>query len=167
MANSVYPDETALHEPSHLDLLCLYRYLFLSAGLGEFTVSLPLPPPSTPPPPDTRTQTTLLSRCQPNLMHAFKMSLACAALLFFSGPNTWGVRAVKVYFATVLLIPLLSFFWCLRNAVFRDSGISWRSSLIMLCICVGSFPYIIFLVSKMRIVPNILIIQAHLRAISV
>ena len=33
MANSVYPDETARQEPSHLDLHCLYRYLFWSAEL--------------------------------------------------------------------------------------------------------------------------------------
>ena len=33
MANSVDPDETARNEPSHLDLLCLHRYLFLSAEL--------------------------------------------------------------------------------------------------------------------------------------
>ena len=26
MANSVYPDETAHYEPSHLDLHCLHRY---------------------------------------------------------------------------------------------------------------------------------------------
>ena len=26
MANSVQPDETARHEPSHLDLHCLHRY---------------------------------------------------------------------------------------------------------------------------------------------
>ena len=33
MANSVDPDETALYEPSHLDLLCLHRYLVWSSGL--------------------------------------------------------------------------------------------------------------------------------------
>ena len=33
MANSVDPDETAHYEPSHLDLHCLLRYLFWSAGL--------------------------------------------------------------------------------------------------------------------------------------
>ena len=33
MANSVDPDGTARHEPSHLDLHCLHRYLFWSAGL--------------------------------------------------------------------------------------------------------------------------------------
>ena len=33
MANSVDPDETARDEPSHLDLHCLNRHLFLSAGL--------------------------------------------------------------------------------------------------------------------------------------
>ena len=34
MANSVDPDETARHEPSHLDLHCLHRYLSWSAGLN-------------------------------------------------------------------------------------------------------------------------------------
>ena len=33
MANSVDPDEMACHELSHLDLHCLHRYLFRSAGL--------------------------------------------------------------------------------------------------------------------------------------
>ena len=33
MANSVDPDETAHYEPSHLDLHCLYKYLFWSARL--------------------------------------------------------------------------------------------------------------------------------------
>ena len=33
MANSVYPDETAQGEPSHLDLHCLHSCLFWSAGL--------------------------------------------------------------------------------------------------------------------------------------
>ena len=33
MANSVDPDEMAHHEPSHLDLHCLQRYLPRSAGL--------------------------------------------------------------------------------------------------------------------------------------
>ena len=33
--NSVDPDETARHEPSHLDLHCLQMYLFLSIGLKE------------------------------------------------------------------------------------------------------------------------------------
>ena len=32
MANSVDPDETARYEPSHLDLHCLHRYQFRSAG---------------------------------------------------------------------------------------------------------------------------------------
>ena len=36
MANSVDPVETAPYEPSHLDLHCLQRYLFWSAGLCEF-----------------------------------------------------------------------------------------------------------------------------------
>ena len=33
MANSVDPDETARYEPSHLDLHCLQRYLYWSAGM--------------------------------------------------------------------------------------------------------------------------------------
>ena len=33
MTNSVYPDETARHEPSHLDLHCLRRNMFWSAGI--------------------------------------------------------------------------------------------------------------------------------------
>ena len=33
MANSEDPDGTARYEPSHLDLHCLHRYLFWSAGL--------------------------------------------------------------------------------------------------------------------------------------
>ena len=37
MANSVDPDETAHYEPSHLDLHCLHRYLFWSAGLKGFS----------------------------------------------------------------------------------------------------------------------------------
>ena len=32
-ANRVDPDEMARYEPSHLDLHCLHRYLFWSAGL--------------------------------------------------------------------------------------------------------------------------------------
>ena len=32
IANKIDPDEKALYEPSHLDLHCLYRYLFWSAG---------------------------------------------------------------------------------------------------------------------------------------
>ena len=39
MANSVYPDEMAHHEPSHLDLHCLQRYLFWSAGMKGLRVS--------------------------------------------------------------------------------------------------------------------------------
>ena len=37
MTNSVDPDETARYEPSHLDIQCLHRYmyLFLSAGVRE------------------------------------------------------------------------------------------------------------------------------------
>ena len=33
IANSVNPDETAQYEPSHLDLSCLGRYLYWTAGL--------------------------------------------------------------------------------------------------------------------------------------
>ena len=33
MAKNVNPDETAHHEPSHLDLHCLHRYWFWSVGL--------------------------------------------------------------------------------------------------------------------------------------
>ena len=33
MANSVDPDETAHYEPSHLDLHCLQKYLYWSAGM--------------------------------------------------------------------------------------------------------------------------------------
>ena len=33
MANSVDPDEMASNEPSHLDLHCLQRYLYWSAGM--------------------------------------------------------------------------------------------------------------------------------------
>ena len=36
MANSVDPDETARYKPSHLNLHCLHRYLFWSAGLKGF-----------------------------------------------------------------------------------------------------------------------------------
>ena len=35
MANSVDPDETAHHKPSHQDLHCLHRCLVWSAGLKE------------------------------------------------------------------------------------------------------------------------------------
>ena len=34
-ANSVDPDETAHYEPSHLDLHCLKRFVYLSAGMRE------------------------------------------------------------------------------------------------------------------------------------
>ena len=34
MANSIDPDETAHDEPSHLDLYCLRRYLYWSAGMN-------------------------------------------------------------------------------------------------------------------------------------
>ena len=37
MANCVDPDETARYEPSHLDLHCLKRYLFLSVRLEGLT----------------------------------------------------------------------------------------------------------------------------------
>ena len=37
MANSIDPDETARYEPSHQDLHCLHRYLFLSAGHKRLT----------------------------------------------------------------------------------------------------------------------------------
>ena len=33
MANNVVPDQMAPFEPSHLDLLCLHRYMLCSAGL--------------------------------------------------------------------------------------------------------------------------------------
>ena len=33
MVNSVDPDEMAPYEPSHLDLHCLQRYLYWSAGM--------------------------------------------------------------------------------------------------------------------------------------
>ena len=33
MANSAYPDGTARYEPSHLDLHCLQRYMYWSAGM--------------------------------------------------------------------------------------------------------------------------------------
>ena len=36
MANSVDPDELSGYEMSCLDVHCLHRYLFLSAGLKEF-----------------------------------------------------------------------------------------------------------------------------------
>ena len=38
---SVEPDETAHYEQAHLDLHCLRRYLFLSAGLKGLTLSMP------------------------------------------------------------------------------------------------------------------------------
>ena len=34
MANSVVPDETALYEPSHLDLHCLHRYRNRCTGIS-------------------------------------------------------------------------------------------------------------------------------------
>ena len=37
MANCVDPDEMVHHEPSHQDLLCLQRYLFLSLGMKALT----------------------------------------------------------------------------------------------------------------------------------
>ena len=37
MANDVDPDEMAHYEPSHLDLPCLHKYLFLSIGLKGLT----------------------------------------------------------------------------------------------------------------------------------
>ena len=40
MANNVNPDETALDEPSDLDLHCLHRYLFWSARLKGLCTSL-------------------------------------------------------------------------------------------------------------------------------
>ena len=40
MANSVDPDETAYDEMSHLDLHCLHRYLFWSAGLKGLTLKV-------------------------------------------------------------------------------------------------------------------------------
>ena len=39
MANSVDPDETARYESSHLDLHCLQRYLYWSAGIKELHFS--------------------------------------------------------------------------------------------------------------------------------
>ena len=36
MANSVDPDETAHYEPSDLELHCLQRYLYWSAGMKRF-----------------------------------------------------------------------------------------------------------------------------------
>ena len=38
MADSVDPDETAHYKPSHLDLHCLHRYLFRSAGVKGFNL---------------------------------------------------------------------------------------------------------------------------------
>ena len=37
MANSVDPDEMACYKPSHLDLHCLHKILFLSAELNGLT----------------------------------------------------------------------------------------------------------------------------------
>ena len=41
MANNVDPDEKARYEPSYLDLHCLHRYSFWSAGLKGFFLVLP------------------------------------------------------------------------------------------------------------------------------
>ena len=38
MANSVDPDETACHEPSHLYLYCLQMHLYKFAGIKRLTV---------------------------------------------------------------------------------------------------------------------------------
>ena len=40
MANSVDPDKTALYEPSHLNLHCLQRYMYKSAGMKGLTLKL-------------------------------------------------------------------------------------------------------------------------------
>ena len=40
MADSVDPDEMACYKPSHLDLLCLHRHWFWSAGLKELNQHL-------------------------------------------------------------------------------------------------------------------------------
>ena len=32
MSNSVGPDETTNHEPSHLDLLCLQKFIIIASG---------------------------------------------------------------------------------------------------------------------------------------
>ena len=40
MANSIDPDEMAHYEPSHLDLHCLYRYLYQSTGMKGLISSL-------------------------------------------------------------------------------------------------------------------------------
>ena len=40
MAKCVDPDKTAHYEPSHLDLHCLHRYWFCSAGLKRFIMKL-------------------------------------------------------------------------------------------------------------------------------
>ena len=37
------PDETAHYEPSHLDLFCLHRYWFWSAGLKELDTGVSSP----------------------------------------------------------------------------------------------------------------------------
>ena len=39
MANSVDSDETARYEPSHLEVHCLHRYLYQSAGLKRLRTS--------------------------------------------------------------------------------------------------------------------------------
>ena len=38
MANCVDPDENAHNRPSHLDLHCLQRYLFWSAGMKQLKI---------------------------------------------------------------------------------------------------------------------------------
>ena len=40
MRNSVDPDEIARYEPSNLDLHCLQRYLYWSAGIEELKCDL-------------------------------------------------------------------------------------------------------------------------------
>ena len=42
MANSEDPDETAHYEPSHLDLLCLQKYVSWSTGLKGLTLKVPI-----------------------------------------------------------------------------------------------------------------------------
>ena len=42
MANCVDPDEMAHHEPYHLDLHCLQKYQFWSAGLKGLFISRPM-----------------------------------------------------------------------------------------------------------------------------
>ena len=42
MANNEDPDETAHYEPSHLDLLCLQKYVSWSTGLKGLTLKAPI-----------------------------------------------------------------------------------------------------------------------------